>query len=70
MNLPEFQALIKAKRLTRIWYYFTGTVEGKEIELKGYKTWLQIYRVNGIRYGNCADETVKQFNAELIKPFN
>ena len=51
------------------WYYFLDTVEGKKVQLKGYNTWLQIYKVNGIDYSNCMDGTVKQFNTTLIKPF-
>jgi len=29
------------------WFYFSGMVEGKEVKIKCYNTWLQIFRVNG-----------------------
>ena len=36
MLKQEFYKEIKAKRLTRDWYQFTGSVEGKDVALKGY----------------------------------
>lgn len=69
MNIKEFQTIIKAKRLTGTWYTFVGEVEGKQVELKGYKTWLQVYTVEGIDHSNGMDHSVKQFNADLALPF-
>lgn len=51
------------------WYTFTGTIDGKNIQLKGYGTWLQIYKVDGIDYGNAMEASVKAFKEALIRPF-
>ena len=69
MLKQEFEKAIKAKRLTRDWYQFTGSVEGKDVALKGYKIWLQIYHVDGGDYSNIPDVSVKQFNTDLSLPF-
>ena len=36
------------------------------IRIKGYKTWLQIYEINGIDYGYVMDISVKDFNNYLF----
>ena len=51
------------------WYQWVGSVEGKEIKLKGYKTWLQIYKVDGIDYSGGMDIGVKEFKNTLELPF-
>lgn len=70
MTFQEFKIEINNKRKTGKWYSFVGYVLGKEIRLKGYKTYLQIYDVDRIRYGGLMDISVKQFNEELEKPWN
>jgi len=60
---------LNAKRKTGSWYQYIGVVEGKNIRIKGYKTWIQIYSVDGISYGGCMDVSVKQFNETLASPF-
>jgi len=67
MYLQEFTKEIKQKRLTGNWYNFVGVVEGKNIRLKGFKTWLQVYTINGIDNSNCMERSIKQFNNDLIK---
>ena len=69
MLLENFKQEIKEKRLTKNWYTFTGIVEGKEVRLKGYNTWLQIYTINGVNYSNPMDRKVNQFNGDLLTPF-
>jgi hypothetical protein len=69
MTRQEFFKEIKEKRLTGQWYSFLGTVDGKYVRLKGYKTYLQIYEVNYIRYGGCVGLSVKEFQKELEQPF-
>ena len=69
MDKLTFAQEINTMRKTGTWFSFTGIVEGKNIRIKGYKTWLQIFTVNGINYSNCMDETVKQFNIALLLPF-
>ena len=70
MNKAEYKKQIKAKRLTGSWYQFVGIVEGKAVRLKGYKTWLQIYTIDGTSYSNGMEGSVSQFNYDLLEPFN
>lgn len=51
------------------WYGFAGTVAGKKVVLKGIGTWLQQYIVDGLNRPSGMDISVKQFNADLIRPF-
>lgn len=52
------------------WYTFFGVVNGKEVAVKGFNTWLQIYRVDGLNQPTSMDIPVKQFNQELARPFS
>ena len=36
------------------------------VHIKGYKTWLQICKINGIDYGYVMDISVKDFNSYLF----
>jgi hypothetical protein len=67
----DFLAYINSLRLDRKfqWYTYTGVVEGKNISLKGHRTWLQIYKIDGVDYANCMDRSVKQFQEDLEAPF-
>lgn len=51
------------------WYQFRGTVDGKAVEIKAFKTWLQIFRVDGVRYGGAMELSVSGFNKELAAPW-
>jgi len=51
------------------WYQWVGKVQGKKIEIKGYGTWLQIFRVDGVQYGGLMDIPISVFKSELEKPF-
>jgi len=53
----------------RKWFTWVGTVNGKSVQLKAIDTYLQVYTVNGIRYGGAMDISVKQFNEILKQPF-
>lgn len=52
------------------WYTCTAIVEGKTVGLKGFNTWLQIFRVDRIQQNTLSDISVKQFIASLLEPFN
>jgi len=58
------------KKAGESWYTFMKIVEGKNIEIKGYKTWLQIFRVNGISHHSAMDISVKEFNNNIESIFN
>ncbi|MCK9326094.1 MAG: hypothetical protein M0P69_11440 [Bacteroidales bacterium] len=47
------------------WYYHTANVDGNIVELKGFKTWLQIFRINGMNYPGGMDIPVGAFNKHL-----
>ena len=47
------------------WYTFQGIINGKEVEVKGYDTWLQIFKVNGISNSSNMDISVKDYKQVL-----
>jgi len=49
------------------WYALRLEQDGKTVEVKGYNTWLQILRVNGINEPSRMDISVKEFNNHLDK---
>lgn len=51
------------------WYTFVGVVNNKEVAVKGFNTWLQVYRVDGLNQPTLMDIPVKQFNQDLARPF-
>ena len=63
----EFVTEIDSKRKSGTWYTYLGNVNGKAIRLKGYKTWLQVFTVNGIDNSGCMDISVKAFKELLIQ---
>ena len=73
MNREDFKKLMNEKRKGGgkfgKWYGFVGEVEGKYIEIKAFKTWLQIFRVDGRNYFGGMDVSVAVFNETLLKPF-
>jgi len=72
MTFDEFKIEINSLRKNKknAWYFWNGDVEGKTVQLKGYGTWLQIYKVDGISYGGAMDINVSAFNKELEQPFS
>jgi len=69
MNFESFKKLVNEKRKTGGWYDFVGEVDGRQVRLKGYKTWLQVYEVDGVRHGGLMDISVGRFQDELAVPF-
>ena len=49
------------------WYQFTGIVDGKHVCIKGYSTFLQIFRVDGIQQNCTMDNSVGNFKLELLQ---
>ena len=47
------------------WYTYQGTVNNKTVALKGYGTWLQILRVDGLTFPTVADISVTEFKQVL-----
>lgn len=51
------------------WYTWTGVVDGNDVKLKGYNTWLQVFKVKGIEYGGPMEVPVSKFKQLLKEPF-
>jgi len=71
MQYDDFIDLINRLRKAHKgrWYTWIGDVEGKDISLKGFGTWLQIFKVDGIDYSNPMERAVAQFKDDLEAPF-
>lgn len=67
MDIEQFVDTVNNLRKTNKdkWYTFSGTVNDKAVEIKGFNTWLQIFRVNGIKLNAICDIPVKKFLDEL-----
>lgn len=67
MNGIEYAAHINALRLANKnkWYVWQGVVNGAQVQVKGFNTWLQIQRVNGVDYSGGMDISVKEFKLTL-----
>lgn len=48
------------------WYFLTFNYDGLTIQVKGYNTWLQIFRINGRDYSNCMDQSPTQFKSHIL----
>lgn len=51
------------------WYTLICVCEGKDIQIKGYHTWLQIYKVDGVDWAGRMDVSVQEFKDRLKEPF-
>lgn len=71
MTKEEFVKLVNRLRKAHKneWFYYQGEVGGKDVQLKAYQTWVQIYKVDGIDYSGPMDVSVKKFNEVLERPF-
>ena len=49
------------------WYTYQGTVNNKNVALKGYNTWLQILQVDGLTVPTVTDISVSEFKQTLRK---
>lgn len=67
MKTEEFVKTINKLRLKNKnnWYMWQGTINDRAVALKGYNTWLQIFRVNGLELGLPMEMSAGQFKTEL-----
>lgn len=49
------------------WYFLRGTVNGKDFELKGYGTWLQVLKINNWNCSNPMEQKISDFKKHLQK---
>lgn len=71
ITTAEFVALINNARKANKhkWYAFVGRVDNKTVAVKGIDTWLQQFIVDSLNQPTAMDIPVKQFLAELSRPF-
>jgi hypothetical protein len=67
LNTIDFVKTLNTLRLQNKgkWYTWSGTVNNKTVQIKAYGTWLQLFFVDGLQCGNCADRIVKEFKNDL-----
>ena len=67
MKTDEFVKQINNLRLQNKnkWYTYQGTVNNKNVALKGYGTWLQILRVDGLTVPTVSDISVTEVKQVL-----
>jgi len=47
------------------WFSWVGVVDGKNVKVKCYNTWLQILNVDGVQQNTVMDISVAEFNKTL-----
>jgi hypothetical protein len=67
MTKPDF--ILKINQLRKAnknkWFSWTGVVDGKNVKVKCYNTWLQILNVDGLQHNTVMDISVAEFNTTL-----
>mgnify|MGYP000412761051 CR=1 FL=1 len=51
------------------WYTLVCLTEGRDIQIKGYGTWLQVYKGDGGDWSGMMDIPVARFKDRLREPF-
>jgi hypothetical protein len=69
MKTQEFVQTINKLRLSNKnnWYAWQGKVNDRAVSLKGYNTWLQVFRVNELEACLPMEMSISDFKAELAK---
>ena len=67
MNTQEFVKTVNNIRLGNkgVWYQWKGEVNGKQVALKAYDTWVQRLNVDDVAHSSSMDNNVKEFKAFL-----
>ena len=69
MTTEEFVKHINTLRRNQknSWYVYTGYVNNKFVEVKGFNTWLQILRVDHVTFPTIMDCSVLEFKTQLTE---
>lgn len=70
MNINEFAIKLDSirKQNKNKWYYLTEELSnGLAIQIKGFNTWLQIFRINGLEQGLPMDMPVKTYRNKVLE---
>ena len=67
LNTIDFVKTLNTIRLQNKgkWYTWAGAVNGKMVQIKGYATWLQVFKINGSFVPTCSDISVSDFKKLL-----
>lgn len=67
LNTTDFIKTVNQLRLANknSWYSWQGTVNNKTVRLKAYKTWVQIFEVDGLRIPTVMEISVTEFKKLL-----
>lgn len=67
MNKTEFIAFCNStrKQNKNQWYALREIVDGHNVAIKGFNTWLQIIEVDGLKSSGTMDCSVKRFNEDI-----
>lgn len=69
MTTEEFVKHINQLRRNQknSWYAYTGYVNNKFVEVKGFNTWLQILRADHVNFPTIMDCSVLEFKNQLTE---
>ena len=67
LNTIDFVKTLNALRLQNKgkWYTWVGTVNNKTVQIKGYGTWIQIFRVDDLTIPTVSEISVVDFKKLL-----
>ena len=67
LNTLDFLKTVNSLRLQNKgkWYVWQGTVNNKTVQLKGFNTWLQVFKIDGFIVPTCSDISVSDFKKLL-----
>ena len=67
MKTEEFAKIINKLRINNKnnWYAWKGNVNGHQVSLKGYNTWLQRFKVNEVEQCLPMEMSIITFKTEL-----
>ena len=68
-DIEELVKTINNKRLENKnnWYVFLSPLSSYDIQIKGYNTWLQVFKIKGIDYASSMGMNVKEYKEWLFK---
>jgi hypothetical protein len=66
-TFKQLADVLASKAKEQKWHVFCGTVEGKDVRVKVYGCYLQIFDVDGVRYGGGMHNTQRQLKADVLR---
>lgn len=71
-EIPQIVKDVNKERLDNKndWYFITFNLGENLIQIKGYNTWMQIFRINGLDLFSGMDISVGQFKENILTALN